>query len=40
MMYNPKSMKAEEFICHEEIMDTLAYARENGENILTMTKTL
>lgn len=26
-MYNPKSNKAEEFICHEEILDTLAYAQ-------------
>ncbi len=25
-MYNPKSKKAEEFISHEEILDTLAYA--------------
>ena len=25
-MYNPKSMKAEEFISHEEILDTLRYA--------------
>ena len=25
-MYNPKSMRAEEFIDHEEILDTLAYA--------------
>ena len=28
-MYNAKSMKAEEFICHEEILDTLAYAEAN-----------
>ena len=25
-MYDPKSMKAEEFICHEEVEETLAYA--------------
>lgn len=31
-MYNPKSMKAEEFISHEEILDTLAYAQENKNN--------
>lgn len=31
-MYNPKSMKAEEFISHEEILDTLAYAQENKSN--------
>lgn len=30
--YEPKSTKAEEFICHDEIMDTLAYARENRTN--------
>ena len=28
-MYDPKSMKAEEFINHEEILDTLAYADEH-----------
>lgn len=28
-MYNPKSMKAEEFINHEEILDTLSYADEH-----------
>lgn len=31
-MYDPKSMKAEEFISHEEILDTLAYAQENKDN--------
>lgn len=31
-MYNPKSLKAEEFISNEEILDTLAYAEENKEN--------
>ena len=31
-MYAPKSMKAEEFISHEEILDTLAYAQENKSN--------
>lgn len=31
-MYDPKSMKAEEFISHEEILDTLAYAQENKRN--------
>jgi 2-iminoacetate synthase len=30
-MYNPKSMKAEEFISHEEILDTLKYA-DNHKN--------
>ena len=32
-MYNPKSMKAEEFICHEEIMDTLAYADAHKDDL-------
>lgn len=31
-MYDPKSMKAEEFINHEEILDTLKYAEENKHN--------
>ncbi len=31
-MYNPKSLKAEEFINHQEILDTLAYADQNKEN--------
>ena len=31
-MYNPKSTKAEEFICHEEVLDTLAYAEQNKHN--------
>lgn len=33
-MYNPKSLKAEEFISHEEIMDTLSYAEANKNNIV------
>lgn len=32
-MYNVKSMKAEEFISHDEIMDTLAYAEANKNNM-------
>ena len=32
-MYNPKSMKAEEFISDEEIKDTLAYAQANKSNV-------
>ena len=32
-MYNPKSKKAEEFISHEEIIDTLKYAEENKNNL-------
>ncbi|MBQ4623798.1 MAG: [Clostridia bacterium] len=31
--YNPKSMKAEEFISHEEILETIRYAEENKRNI-------
>ena len=31
-MYDPKSLKAEEFICHDEVMDSLAYADENKDN--------
>ncbi|MEE1161805.1 MAG: [FeFe] hydrogenase H-cluster radical SAM maturase HydG, partial [Acutalibacteraceae bacterium] len=31
--YNPKSLKAEEFISHEEILETLRYAEENKHNI-------
>lgn len=32
-MYNPKSLKAEEFIDHQEILDTLTYADENKNNV-------
>lgn len=32
-MYNPKSLKAEEFINHQEILDTLKYADENKDNL-------
>ena len=32
MSYNPKSLKAEEFINHEEIQETLAYAEANKHN--------
>ena len=32
-MYNPKSLKAEEFISDEEIRETLAYADKNKDNI-------
>ena len=31
-MYNPKSLKAEEFINHEEILETLEYAQKNKDN--------
>lgn len=36
--YNPKSNKAEEFISHTEILDTLAYAEENKNNIELINK--
>ena len=32
-MYNPKSLKAEEFIDHQEVLDTLKYADENKDNL-------
>ena len=32
-MYNPKSLKAEEFIDNQEILDTLEYAEANKNNI-------
>lgn len=31
-MYDPRSLKAEEFISHEEILDSLRYAEENKDN--------
>ena len=30
--YDPKSMKAEEFICHDEVLSTLKYAEDNKHN--------
>ena len=39
-MYNPKSLKAEEFINHEEILDTLKYADENKENMTLINEIL
>ena len=32
-MYNPKSAKAEEFICHDEVLATLDYANQNKSNV-------
>ncbi len=32
-MYNPKSLKAEEFIDHGEVQDTLNYAEQNKNNV-------
>ncbi|MBE7013395.1 MAG: [FeFe] hydrogenase H-cluster radical SAM maturase HydG, partial [Ruminococcaceae bacterium] len=40
MQYNPKSLKAEEFINHEEILDTLRYAEENKNNFELIDKIL
>lgn len=31
-MYNPKSLTAEEFIAHDEVLDSLAYAEANKRN--------
>lgn len=31
-MYNPKSLKAEEFICHDEVLASLDYAEKNKNN--------
>lgn len=31
-MYNPESLKAEEFISHEEVLSTLEYAKSNKNN--------
>ena len=39
-MYNPKSLKAEEFINHEEILDTLKYADENKDNMILINEIL
>ena len=32
-IYNPKSLKAEEFIHDQEILDTIAYAEANKRNV-------
>ena len=32
-MYNPKSLKAEEFISHEEILNTVKFANDNKNNV-------
>ena len=32
-IYDPKSHKADEFINHEEILETLRYADENKDNV-------
>ena len=32
-MYNKNSLKAEEFIDHQEVLDTLEYAEQNKSNV-------
>lgn len=39
-MYNPKSLKADEFICHQEVLDTLAYADANRNNLQLVDQVL
>ena len=37
-MYNKESLKAEEFINHEEILKTLDYAEKNKNNYIRIFK--
>ncbi len=39
-MYDPKSLHAEDFINHEEILDTLQYAEENKNNTALLNEIL
>ncbi len=39
-VYDPKSLKAEEFINHEEILETIKYAEENKNNIALIDEIL
>lgn len=39
-MYNPKSLKAEEFIDHDEIMESIKYADENKSNVKVIDEIL
>ena len=39
-MYNPKSSKAEEFICHEAVLASLEYASQNKNNVEVIDKIL
>lgn len=39
-MYNPKSLKAEEFINHQEILDTLAYADAHKDDLALVDRIL
>ena len=38
--YDVKSLKAEEFINHEEILESLDYARKNKENLTLIREIL
>ena len=38
--YDPKSLKAEEFINHEEILETIRYAQENKNNFALIDEIL
>ena len=40
IMYNPKSMKAEEFIDHNEILESLAYANSHKDDVYLIDKIL
>ena len=39
-MYNPKSLKAEEFISHEEVLNTIKFAEENKTNKVLLNEVL
>lgn len=39
-MYNPKSLNAEEFICHDEVLDTLKFSDKNKDNLELVDKIL
>ena len=39
-MYNPKSLKADEFISHQEILETIEYAEKNKNNLTLINEIL
>ena len=39
-MYDPKSLHADDFINHEEILETLQYAEENKNNLTLINEIL
>ncbi len=39
-MYNPNSLKAEEFICHDEVVASLAFADQNKNDVALIDKVL